>query len=279
MSDLNNINSISKKLADYFQSLGISEERVIELINLGLNNQVGKLTNLKTNDKSLIVNAINELLNVDLIGSLEDRLEDIEEVINTIKQNLIDKLVANGIKEQLSINDDWEKLINHIEWFNKYNYKDKNIYKFTVSRIDTIVLQNDLRGDTFTGTVYTDWGDGTINTELSHTYTTAGTYTVVSKYNVTAFVHTTTYKYDANTVNCLIDVLNINKSMTDASHLFNGCNNLTVINANDWDTSNITLMDYMFANCTNLITLNNENWNVSNVTSAAHMTSNCPKLK
>jgi surface protein len=274
-----NANDISRKLQDYLGSAGISEERVIELISIHLLEVIGDLNNLNTNNKDLIVNAINEIVDANnaTIEDLNDRIEEVFQLGNDVKQMLVDALIANGIEENLSTGDSFNTLINYIDWFDYY--KGYNIYKFNVTANGKIILQSNLRGDGFTGTVYTDWGDGTINTELSHTYTTAGTYTVVSKYNVTAFVHTTTYKYDANTVNCLIDVLNINKSMTDASHLFNGCNNLTVINANDWDTSNITLMDYMFANCTNLITLNNENWNVSNVTSAAHMTSNCPKLK
>jgi hypothetical protein len=275
MSDLNNINNISKKLADYFQSLGISEERVIELINLGLNNQVGKLTNLKTNDKSLIVNAINELLNVDLIGSLEDRLEDIEEVINTIKQNLIDKLVANGIKEQLSINDDWEKLINHIEWFNKYNYKDKNIYKFTVSNVDTIVLQNDLRGDTFTGTVYTDWGDGTIDTELSHTYYKAGTYEVKTKYSLHG---SSGFGYDSRTLSKLVDVIDINKNITNANYMFSKCTNLHIVDGTIWDTSNITSMMSMFEECTNLVTVYMDKWDTSKINDIRYIFRKCTSL-
>lgn len=275
-----NLNNIPKKLEEYLSSAGISEERVIELITFHILSVVGDLNNLQTQNKDLIVNAINEILNdgnSSKVNELEGKINELFQLGNDVKQMLVDALIAKGLEENISTSNSFETLINYIDWFDFY--KGYNIYKFNVTANSTITLQSNLRGDSFTGTVYTDWGDGTIDTGLSHTYTTAGTYTVVSKYNVTACIHGTTYKSDANTLNCLIDVLNINKCMTDASHLFNGCNNLSVINANDWDTRNITLMNYMFANCTNLTTLNNENWNVSNVTSAVNMTDNCPKLK
>lgn len=271
-----NLNNINKKLEDYFDSIGITEERVIELIQLGLINKVGSLYNLETNNKNLIVDAINELLNNDnAFKSIEDQLTELETIINTIKQNLINKLINNGIKENLSIDDDWEKLISYIDWFNDYNYKDKNVYKFTVSPSNTIKLCNNLRGDTFNGIVYTDWGDGTVDTNLSHTYNSAGTYIVKSKYSLQG---TDGSNYDATTLSCLTDVIDINKYITNAAYMFSKCNNLQIIDGSIWNTSNVTTMNSMFSECTNLVAIYMDKWVVNNVNDIRKMFDRCDKL-
>ena len=279
MADLNNI---KRSLGDYITSeSGITEERVIELIRAELLNQVGDLNNLETNAKDLIVNAINEILNSGIDNSvIEDLEKDVDELFqlgNDVKQMLVDALIANGLtKENLSTSNTFESLINYIDWFEYY--KGYNIYEFTIPADYahySIYLKEDLRGDTYSGTVYTDWGDGTIDTNLSHVYGVAGTYQVITKYSVidlNGIGNSHTKMFFSN-------VVNINKNITNASNMFRECVGLKVIDANEWDTSNITNMDGMFSSCSNLTTLNNDKWNVSKVSSAVDMYLNCNKLK
>lgn len=262
------VNNISKSLAELISSeIGITEEEVRTIVNdIILNQVIGDLNNLNTTAKDLIVNAINEL-----VGKTTDIQESIEEVFqlgNDVKQMLVDTLIANGI-ENISTSDTFVTLISYIDWFKKY--KGFNILRFEVPANTTIMLQSDLRGDNTTGTLLTSWGDGTVDTELSHTYSSAGTYDVVTKYSVIDRNGTN----DPTTISCLVNILNINNLITDASYMFAGCTGLTVIDANEWDTSNITNMNYMFYYCGNLITFDNDMWNTHNVLTAVGMFEGC----
>lgn len=81
----------------------------------------------------------------------------------------------------------------------------QNIYVFDTTLMPneskTIMLQKELRGDTASNPI-TDWGDGTRDTLLIHTYAQDGTYTVKSKYSINESVDTVEgYKsesYDTN---------------------------------------------------------------------------------
>lgn len=278
MADLNNI---KRSLVDYISSeAGITEERVIELIEAELLNTIGDMSNLQTEAKDLIVNAINELVNSGVDNSkleeLEDRIDEVFQLGNDVKQMLVDALIANGLTEEnLSTSNTFESLINYIDWFDYY--KGYNIYKFVVPANTTLELIDDLRGDPFNETVYTDWGDGTIDANLTHTYATAGTYIVISKYSLSTYGENSV-SYDPYTVMYLTDVMNINCKITDANYMYVNCNALTNINANEWDTSNIETMNYMFSGCRNLETLINDKWNISNVVSAVGITNDCIKL-
>lgn len=271
------INDISKQISDFVNNIEVvTKERVLELINSEFLSQLGNLEDLDTTSKDCIVNAINELLESrsSNLDDLVDRIEDIEIVINNVKQVLIDALIQNGIRENITIDDSWETIINYITWFNYYNYKDVNVYVFNVNANDTIVLQNDLRGDTFSGTVYTDWGDGTIDTNLSHTYTSAGTFTVKSKYSIV----TTQSGSDANTRSRLIDIIDINKNITNAVSMFYKCSSLQIVDGTIWDTSNITNMKNMFSKCTSLTAVYMDTWDVSNIDSISNMFDGCTSL-
>lgn len=270
-----NANDISRKLQDYLGSAGISEERVIELISIHLLEVIGDLNNLNTNNKDLIVNAINEIVDANnaTIEDLNDRIEEVFQLGNDVKQMLVDALIANGIEENLSTGDSFNTLINYIDWFDYY--KGYNIYKFNVTANGKIILQSNLRGDGFTGTVYTDWGDGTIDTELSHTYYNAGTYEVKTKYSLHG---SSGFGYDSRTLSKLVDVIDINKNITNANYMFSKCANLHIVDGTIWDTSNITSMMSMFEECTNLVTVYMDKWDTSKINDIRYIFRKCNSL-
>ena len=70
----------------------------------------------------------------------------------------------------------------------------------------------------------------------------------------------------------------VNDTHTSLDHMFVNCSNLTTINTQDWDTSNVTDMSFMFNNCYALTSLDLSNWNTSNVTNMGNMFNNCYAL-
>ena len=70
----------------------------------------------------------------------------------------------------------------------------------------------------------------------------------------------------------------VNESHTDLSEMFLGCAELTSVNTEDWDTSNVTNMSMMFFCCYDLPRLNLSNFNTSKVTDMSYMFSYCYKL-
>lgn len=141
-----------------------------------------------------------------------------------------------------------------------------NIFVFTVQASTKIILQNDLRGDT-ASFVMTDWGDGTIDSNLEHTYTTAGTYQVRTRYSLVS----TENAKDNTTLSCLTKVISISDGIKTCAHMFNGCTNLTEVDCANWDMRKIIDLSYMFYNCTKLINLDCSKWDTSNVKTASYM--------
>ena len=270
MADLNNI---KRSLRDYINSeSGISEERVIELIRAELLNQVGDLNNLETNAKDLIVNAINEIV-ADL-NVLENNIESAFQLGNDVKQKLVDALIARGIREEdISTSDTMTEIISRINWLG--NFKQYYWYEFKVpSSNRTITLFGDARGDQSPEARYTDWGDGTIDKELSHTYAKAGVYNVKTKYVLRTKANT----YDSNTVAALTNIFNVNNKANDWEKLFQGCTGLTVVDANNWDVSNTIYFHSMFKGCTNLVEFHNEKWEYGIIPNMYAMFDGCSKL-
>ena len=77
----------------------------------------------------------------------------------------------------------------------------------------------------------------------------------------------------------LLSVKYMNTSnVRDFSHMFNGCSNLTSIDASNWDTSSVTNMISMFNNCSKLTTVDVSNWDTSSVTNMSNMFNNCSSL-
>ena len=153
-----------------------------------------------------------------------------------------------------------------------------NIFIFDTTKTPnnlTVTLDNDKGGD---GTVWdgvTDWGDGTLDTNTSHTYTNDGIYLVKTKYKMLLDENLDEF-YD--TRNKLIDCLEINKNITDMSSFFYSCNNLTTFDISNFNTTKVTNMNNMFNSCSNLTTLDVSNWDTSNVTDMNNMFSWCDKL-
>ena len=160
----------------------------------------------------------------------------------------------------------------------------------TTASSETIELPYSGAGS-YNGTI--DWGDG--NTDANshanrtHTYATAGTYTVVidggvidwnfgnsfgSTY-ITSVVHWGQLQLGQNIGSYFADCPNLDLSsvsdvldltgMTDLNYMFGGCTSLTSINRiGEWNTSSVTNMNAMFQFC-DQINFNIGTWNVSNV--------------
>lgn len=271
------INNIAKNLKEVIgDDIGITEQEVIDIINSILLNQVvGNNSNLNTNAKDLVVNAINEL--VTKSNNLENSVNEAFQLGNDVKEMLVETLIAKGIIDA-STSDTFTTLISYLDLFS--TNKNYNVYEFTIpewviEQNAAVDLQRSLRGDTFSGTVLTDWGDGTIDSTSSHVYRSAGVYRVKTKY----YAMPSQALRDSKLSSVITNVFNINKNMKNASQLFYECAELTVIDASDWDTSNIENMDWMFGKCYKLREIDTSNWDVHNVRSAAHMFSSCQLLR
>ena len=66
--------------------------------------------------------------------------------------------------------------------------------------------------------------------------------------------------------------------MTNISYMFHNCDNLTIINVENWNTSNITNMYSAFGNCYNLTDINVDNWNMINTNTINYMFTRCNNL-
>ena len=77
----------------------------------------------------------------------------------------------------------------------------------------------------------------------------------------------------------LLDLNNFNTSnVTNMSHMFHFCSKLTSLDLSNFDTSEVTNMQSMFANCTSLTSLDLSNFDTSKVTSMGYMFNDCNKL-
>ena len=151
---------------------------------------------------------------------------------------------------------------------------------------------------TYNGTI--DWGDGDTSantyTNRTHTYTTAGNFTIIVDGVILGFnfnganggdrqkiisvtqwgplqIGNTGYNFE-NCSNLDLSVVNDTLNLvgiTDCTFLFKGCSSLTTINnVSSWDVSNVLLMVYMFGDCSSF----NQDlglWNVSSVTNMLYM--------
>jgi surface protein len=158
-------------------------------------------------------------------------------------------------------------------------YKSDNInpsYNYFVFNInsqqqgDTVLeLKEDRRGDTTSWDGLTDWGDGTIDSKLSHTYENNGTYTVKTKWMYSTYIE---HRHK------LVGCDNINKNITDVVGLFSNCKYLKYVDMSRFGTRHITDMNHMFYNCYRLETLNMKGWDTSNVVDMSYMFYNCEML-
>lgn len=142
-----------------------------------------------------------------------------------------------------------------------------NHFMFDTSLIEgtTIELIRRSEDDYINRSGLTDWGDGTINRELSHTYAVDGTYEVKTKCVL-------------GTRDALISCLDMNREMRDLSGFFSDCINLTYVNPN-MDTSKVDRMTNMFYGCSSLKSLDLSGFNTSGVNRMENMFRNCSSLE
>jgi surface protein len=167
---------------------------------------------------------------------------------------------------------------------------------FTTTWTTTAILQTITLpysgGGTYSGTI--DWGDGSTSANSyanrTHTYATAGTYTIVidgavtewdfgiifgSTY-ITSVVHWGQLQLGVNFGGYFSDCPNLDLSSvsdvldltgtTDLTYMFGFCTSLTSINRiGEWNTSGVTLMNAMFYGC-DQINFNIGTWDVASVT-------------
>jgi len=130
---------------------------------------------------------------------------------------------------------------------------------------------------TYTGTI--DWGDG--NTDVNdgsvttHTYATAGTYTVIIDGDCIGW-----YFGNAGGSPNITSVVNwgqLQLGPDNVGYNFSYCPNLDLSSVSDTlDLTGITNLDALFSDCTSLTTINNINsWDTSAITTMAEMFSNC----
>ena len=61
--------------------------------------------------------------------------------------------------------------------------------------------------------------------------------------------------------------------------MFSGCSSLTNLNLSNFNTQNVTYMDYVFSECSSLTNINLSNFNTQNVTNMSNMFYGCSSLK
>jgi len=129
--------------------------------------------------------------------------------------------------------------------FDRFTDKSYNVYVFNLTKVTsnyTLTLQNINEG------TQTNWGDGMIDTSLTHTYASQGIYTVKTRQRV----NTTNGNGNTNTKKSLIECTNIDNTLTVCSFMFIDCTGLT--NAPIIPNS-VTNCSFMFNNCTSLTSI------------------------
>lgn len=122
---------------------------------------------------------------------------------------------------------------------------DKTYMVFTVRDNQTINLSSHMNGIT-----NVNWGDGTIDTNTSHTYTTAGDYDVIIK-------HSEDILFSWRYCYFLKEIKSIGKlNKTDFSECFLGCSSITSISSGAFDNCvNVTNFFKCFDACTSITSI------------------------
>lgn len=104
-----------------------------------------------------------------------------------------------------------------------------------------------------------------------------GTYTInVNSNNLSYLPTSISFKDNLE----LTEIIYLNTSaLTATDGMFYGCKNLTSVNTNNWDLSNVTYMPTMFKNCSSLTSLNANGWVTSKTTGLEGMFDGCSKLE
>lgn len=155
-----------------------------------------------------------------------------------------------------------------------------NYFVFQTSQTlgNTITLQEYRAGDETEWDGLTDWGDGTIDSLLTHTYDNYSVYTVKTKYMINKGDEKTGVTGNSKARNMLIACKNINKNITIVSGLFMNCANLKTVDLSLIDTSKSTSMYQMFNGCSSLTSLDLSHFDTSNVTNMYGVFNGCTRL-
>lgn len=104
-----------------------------------------------------------------------------------------------------------------------------------------------------------------------------GTYTIdIISYNLSDMPTSITFRDDLG----LTEIIYLNTSaLTSTDSMFYGCKNLTSVNTDNWDLSNVTTMPTMFKYCLSLTSLNANGWVTSKTTNIEEMFDGCSKLE
>ena len=203
----------------------------------------------------------------------KDDLEEAKQLGNNVKQELVDALVAKGIPISTNGADNtFENLISQVTAYTTFTNR-QSTYNVTVTAGQTLTLQNETRGCyNFSVTdpqyIKTNWGDGTIDSSLTHTYTTAGTYTLATPYS---FAYTNS-AHDSATMNSLAQVGTLRSPITSMRNAFNGATNLKT---KPVCGSGVTDMSSAYSDCSNMP---GPAVCGANVTNMAYAYSNCYNL-
>jgi surface protein len=126
-----------------------------------------------------------------------------------------------------------------------------------------------------------EWGDGTVesftgNTNRTHDYGIAGTYTVRVTGTFTGNFYFNNTNDGTKIIKVLTHTLDLGQRL---DNVFYGCSNLTELNVSNWDTSNVTNFNLFANGCTNLQSLDVSNWDTSNVTNFPGFALGCTNLQ
>ena len=161
------------------------------------------------------------------LKDINEKIDEAKQFGNDAKQLLVDALVAKGIPISTNGTDNtFENLVSQITAYTSFTNR-QSTYNVIVTEGQTLTLQNETRGCynfSITDPQYikTNWGDGTIDNSLTHTYATAGTYTLATPYSF-AYKNSVC---DAATMNSLVKVGTLRSPMTSMRNAFNGATNL-----------------------------------------------------
>jgi len=174
------------------------------------------------------------------------------------------------------------------------------VYEISESEVN-LPIQIPVTGDG----ISINWGDGTTNTSTTHSYTSAGTYTITISGTITYLDYITNPEGKNNLTECNnFGNLNTNHIsfcgcsklkkvpdmlppiLTDLSSMFKDCISFTgIINSlsngqlDKWTTTNVTNMSSMFEGCTNLVANPSFMYGkMDNVTNFSFMYKDCKSL-
>ncbi|MEP0386429.1 MAG: BspA family leucine-rich repeat surface protein [Dokdonia sp.] len=128
------------------------------------------------------------------------------------------------------------------------------------------------------GTLTIDWGDGTVESNLgeapTHTYTTAGTYTVTV---LDGHIDRIRFTFAGSSNGFIVDVMQWGtNAWTSMEGAFSGCTNLDVSAPDAPNLSNVTRTPLMFFDCSSLVgTLAFNTWDTSTIKDTFSMFERC----